>query len=119
MRIAESPPSDPETPHRLPDAAFALWFGQFQQVSWLSTVAAGGVLALLESKFIQFPLGAAISIGSFALGALLGVMGPMGLDRGLLEGHDVRKGVRLTLMAAIVCIGMGTGALMMALLLPR
>jgi len=104
---------------RLPDAAFALWFGQFQQLSWLATVSAGGVFALLQAGFVHFRLGAGISIGAFALAALLGVLGPLSLDRGLLEGTDVRRTIRLTLMAAVVSLGMGTGALMMALLLPK
>lgn len=104
---------------RIPDAAFALWFGQFQQLSWLATVSAGGVFALLEANFIHFRFGAGISIGAFALAALLGVLGPLTLDRGLLEGVDVRRSVRITLMAAVVALGMGMGALMMALLLPK
>lgn len=117
---ATTPPAAAHAlPTRLPDAAFALWFGKFQQLSGLATVSAGGVFALLEAGFIHFRLGAGISIGSFALAALLGVLGPLSLDRGLIEGTDVRRGVRITLMAAVTSLGMGAGALMMGLLLPK
>ena len=103
---------------RYPDALFALWFGQFQQLSWLSTVAAGGVFALLQGDFIQFRLGAGMSITFFALAALLGVLGPLTLQEGILEQKDVGRTVRLTILAAIVVFGTGMGALAMSLLLP-
>ncbi len=119
LATGTAPDHDVEvSPKRYPDALLALWFGQFQQLSWLSTVAAGGVFALLQAGFVQFRLGAAFSIALFALAALLGVLGPLGLQEGILGQKDVARTVRLTLVGTITVFGMGLGALAMSLLLP-
>jgi hypothetical protein len=101
----------------LPELAYTLYFGQFQQLSWLAVALAGGVLAMYQVGLFRLrPWNAIVATIIFALAALVAVLGPLELTRGLVEGKDIRRSVKRHVVAILILLGAGTGAALMGLI---
>jgi len=98
-------------PRQLPDLVYHLWFAQFQQISWLSTAAAGAVLTLVQSGLLRLSIGTGLSLGAFAFSAVIAVLGPLNLPDGILKAVDVSRRVRLSIAVAVLLFGIGVGSL--------
>ena len=99
-------------PRPVPEILLQLWSVQFQQLSWLGAAGAGGVLALVQAGFFTERIGATVSMASFALAALVAVLGPLLLADGVATGRDIRRTVRVHIMAAVLLVGIGIGGVL-------
>ena len=104
------------TPYRLPDIAYTVYIGQFQQISVLAVALAGGALVMHQVGLFARPWNGPMGAILFALSALLAAIAPLELTEGITEGKDVRKSMKRFAMASLLFLGMGTGAVIMGLL---
>ena len=101
--------------HRLPDIAYTLYLGQFQQLSVLAVALGGGALIMHQVGLFARPWNGPLGAIFFALSAMIAVVGPLELTDGVVEGKDVRKSMKRYVMASLLFLGMGTGAVVMGL----
>lgn len=102
-------------PKRLPDIAYTVYIGQFQQISVLAVALAGGALVMHQVGLFARPWNGPLGAIFFALAALLAAIAPLELTEGITEGKDVRKSMKRFAMASLLFLGMGTGAVVMGL----
>lgn len=103
-------------PKRLPDIAYTVYIGQFQQISVLAVALAGGALVMHQVGLFARPWNGPVGAIFFALSALVAAIAPLELTEGITEGKDVRKSMKRFAMASLLFLGMGTGAVIMGLL---
>ena len=104
------------TPTRLPDIAYTVYIGQFQQISVLAVALAGGALVMHQVGLFARPWSGPLGAIFFAVSALLAAIAPLELTEGITEGKDVRKAMKRFAMASLLFLGMGTGAVIMGLI---
>ena len=104
------------TPRRLPDIAYTVYIGQFQQISVLAVALAGGALVMHQVGLFARPWNGPLGAIFFAVSALLAALAPLELTEGIPEGKDVRKAMKRFAMASLLFLGMGTGAVIMGLI---
>ena len=112
--VADAPAAPPE---RLPDIAYQLYFGQFQQLAVLAVALAGGALLMHQVGLFKGRMWAGIIAAIvFAAAALFAVVGTFELTRGVTEGKDIRKSMKGITIASMFLLGVGTGLVIMGLL---
>ena len=103
-------------PRKLPDIAYTIYLGQFQQISVLAVALAGGALAMHQVGLFARPWNGPLGAILFAVSALLAAIAPLELTEGITEGKDVRRAMKRFAMASLLFLGMGTGAVVMGLI---
>jgi hypothetical protein len=105
-----------ETSKRLPDIAYTIYLGQFQQISVLAVALAGGALVMHQVGLFNRPWNGPLGAIFFSVSALLAAIAPLELTEGIVENKDVRKAMKRYAMASLLFLGMGTGAVVMGLI---
>ena len=114
--MSEQTPAPPAAPHRLPDIAYTIYLGQFQQLSVLAVALAGGALLLHQVGMFTRPWNGPLGAIFFSISALAAAIGPLELTEGIVGGKDIRKPMRRYVMISLLFLGMGTGAVVMGLI---
>jgi len=103
-------------PKPLPDIAYTIYLGQFQQISVLAVALAGGALVMHQVGLFARPWNGPLGAIFFAVSALLAAIAPLELTEGITGGKDVRRAMKRFAMASLLFLGLGPGAVVMGLI---
>lgn len=103
--------TDNAAPGTSPDLAHSLQFETLKEITTLASAGAGLAVTLAGSVLKSFSFAIWASIVAFALAALLAFAAQIACVDQLFANKSDRRKTRLTMLAAVLLIGIGIGQL--------